>query len=675
MSRFRRKFSILAVFTLYINLALFGSAYSASLWYSGTGEDLLDGALLDGSETISVQPDTGDPDIRSVSFRIDRKQRQSDRKPPFEWSDALSSLGEGSHRVDAKVKFENGTSKKLRASIVISSVNPPPPPGELSFSLEHGFFEKPFDLSLTTELPGALIRYTTDGSAPSATKGTVYGKPIPIKTTTVVRAVAISNDKAATDVKTQSYIFPKDVVRQGKKHAGYPSSWGKAVKSGFVAGDYEMDPKVLAAHPNMANDLMEIPTMSIAMDPGHLFSSKSGAKGGIYYGANSLYWGRDSERPGSVELIHPDGSEGFQEGCGIKIAGAASREKRHTIKHSFTLKFREEYGDVKLRHALFPHSNADKFDTVRLRAGMNDAYSNNSLSSVAHASYLRDQWARDTQRDMGWTAADGIFVHLYINGLYWGLYNPSERPDASFMAQRIGGDKDHYDVISNARRNSHKPLDKSNPRISDGNIKAWNDLLDIPNWGKSQNYAKVKQLLDINQHIDYMIIEIYAANIDFSTPTRSADSRNWRAGRKSRNRDEKDVQFQFFIWDVENAMGANRDAKDYTDDISSTGGIFDIHRRLLGSAEYRKSFSERVKKHFFGNGALTPKAAAARFTKRLKELGSAVIPETARWGDQLGSPSYTYEKHWRKEIDYLLDNYFPNRTEEVLQQFKAQGLY
>jgi hypothetical protein len=122
-------------------------------------------------------------------------------------------------------------------------------------------------------------------------------------------------------------------------------------------------------------------------------------------------------------------------------------------------------------------------------------------------------------------------------------------------------------------------------------------------------------------------------------------------------------------------MGANRDANDYTDDISSTGGIFDIHRRLLDNAEYRKAFSERVQKHFFGNGALTPKVAAARFTKRLEELGSAVIPETARWGDQLGSPLYTYEKHWRAEIDYLLNKYFPNRTEEVLQQFRAQGLY
>ena len=40
---------------------------------------------------------------------------------------------------------------------------------------------------------------------------------------------------------------------------------------------------------------------------------------------------------------------------------------------------------------------------------------------------------------MGWPACHGTWVHLYINGLYWGVYNPTERPDASFMASYYGG--------------------------------------------------------------------------------------------------------------------------------------------------------------------------------------------------------------------------------------------
>ena len=39
-------------------------------------------------------------------------------------------------------------------------------------------------------------------------------------------------------------------------------------------------------------------------------------------------------------------------------------------------------------------------------------------------------------------------LHLYINGVYWGLYNPVERPDASFSETNFGGDKENWDAIN-----------------------------------------------------------------------------------------------------------------------------------------------------------------------------------------------------------------------------------
>lgn len=46
-----------------------------------------------------------------------------------------------------------------------------------------------------------------------------------------------------------------------------------------------------------------------------------------------------------------------------------------------------------------------------------------------------------------------MFVHLYVNGLYWGLYNPSERPSAPFVAAHLGGEPEDYDV----RNGEHIP--------------------------------------------------------------------------------------------------------------------------------------------------------------------------------------------------------------------------
>ena len=52
----------------------------------------------------------------------------------------------------------------------------------------------------------------------------------------------------------------------------------------------------------------------------------------------------------------------------------------------------------------------------------------------ANTQYIVDEFMRRTQLALGQPSAHGTFVHLYLNGLYWGLYNLTERPDSSFAA-------------------------------------------------------------------------------------------------------------------------------------------------------------------------------------------------------------------------------------------------
>ena len=58
------------------------------------------------------------------------------------------------------------------------------------FSVDRGFFSSAFPLSVATRTPGATIRYTLDGTKPTATTGNVYSGPITISKTTVLRAAA-----------------------------------------------------------------------------------------------------------------------------------------------------------------------------------------------------------------------------------------------------------------------------------------------------------------------------------------------------------------------------------------------------------------------------------------------------------------------------------------------------
>ena len=57
--------------------------------------------------------------------------------------------------------------------------------GDTTFSVGRGFYTNPFPVTIATNTPGATIRYTTNGSEPSATNGAVYSGPITVSGTTV----------------------------------------------------------------------------------------------------------------------------------------------------------------------------------------------------------------------------------------------------------------------------------------------------------------------------------------------------------------------------------------------------------------------------------------------------------------------------------------------------------
>ena len=193
------------------------------------------------------------------------------------------------------------------------------------FSHEHGLYDGPFTLTLSCDTPGAVIRYTTDGRPPVDTSRQVYTAPIVIPKTTCIRAAAFKPGCRPSRVETRTFIFTNDVQRQPSSPSGFPATWGS------TPADYEMDPEIVNSlvRQQLAQALQSLPTMSIVMDVEDLFGAK-----GIYtnWGSSGDAW----ERPGSVELIQPDGSEGFQVNCGIRIYGGVGRRE---AKKSFRLQF------------------------------------------------------------------------------------------------------------------------------------------------------------------------------------------------------------------------------------------------------------------------------------------------------------------------------------------------
>ena len=98
-------------------------------------------------------------------------------------------------------------------------------------------------------------------------------------------------------------------------------------------------------------------------------------------------------------------------------------------------------------------------------------------------------------------------MHLFINGLYWGLYNPVEYPRTVYGVSHFGGVEEDYDVI-NRRTTTTK--------ILDGTFDAWNAMQDLANSGLEtpEKYAAIQEHINVDNLIDYMLMHQYMGSRD-----------------------------------------------------------------------------------------------------------------------------------------------------------------
>ena len=561
---------------------------------------------------------------------------------------------------------------------------------DTKFSIDRGFYDSPIDVEISTATTGATIIYTLDGTAPevnangSIRNGVEYVAPLRIAGTTTLRALAFKQGLRSSNVDTQTYLFTSDIVQQTRQstiNAGFPASWGGR------GSDYGLDPDVIGPDDlfngvyaeSIADDLKSLPTLSLVLDIDDMFGSR-----GIYSNVGSR--GQAWERPVSAELIYPDGTEGFQIDAGVRVHGGASRNLSR--KNNLRLLFKEQYGDTKLDYPLFGEG-VERFDTVVLRAHFNDGWGWSGAGS--DPLFSRDEWHRQTQAAMGDTAARGTNVHLYINGVYWGIYNPSERPDASFAAQHLGGDKTEWDAMNHNG-------------VVDGRSSAWSTMRSLSRAvdrasGSTEKWAAYQRLqgndadgnddptredyLDIENYIDYLLLSFYSGNDDWP-------NRNWYAARR---RGEESEGFQFFAWDSEISMDlsgrTNLGENVIRDANNQAVGAAEAYGSLRDYEEFQLAFADRVHRHFFNGGVFyvdpdnpdwdpahpERNMPAARFVEVSDVVSRAIVPESARWGDQHRSRPYTRNAEWQSELDHLLNNFFPRRTAIVMGQLRANDLY
>ena len=492
-------------------------------------------------------------------------------------------------------------------------------------SVPHGFFSEPFEVQLTTATPDAELRYTLDGAEPGLRRGELYQAPLRIEWTTVLRVAAFAGGARSERVTTATYLFLDDVVRQ-------PG----------------MDDAVVDApeyRDEIGEALRKIPTLCISLDPDVV-------------NQDDALLVSEEEYLASFEFIYAadgeEGTRGFQIDCGVELHSDADP------KTSLRLSFRQEYGADKLRYPFFAaaplnaESAARTFDRLVLRGGKNKSWPNGSFRR--EVTYVEDQWVRDTQLAMSRIGARGTFSHLYVNGRYWGLYNPVERPDAWFAAAYLGGsDEDYFATNMNSRRGDHVRGDPT--RFDEFHALAIG-LAD------PERYAQMRGYLDVERYIDYVILFWFTGLGD-------GVNNNWYGGMRM----DPPGPFRFYSWDSEFVFvppqatpPGNEGAwvpPYFFDGSLDRHTIVKLWTALVENKDFQLLFADRVYQHCFDDGALTDANNRERLETLTDFIASAIIGESARWGE-----GRTRDEDWRRAVR-ILDGKMDGNVEAFIEALRG----
>ncbi len=394
------------------------------------------------------------------------------------------------------------------------------------FSTPPGIYQQSVVVEIDSAGEGTTLTYTLDGSEPTK-ESNVYTDPLSVRQTTPVRVRAFAPDHLPSDILTGTWLIREEI---------------------------------------------HLPVLSLVTDPQHLWNRRTG----IY--ENSTQHGRAWERPASVEFFKRDGTRMFGVDAGLRIHGGASRTR--SPKRSFRLYFRGEYGPRKLEAPLFPDTDVESFDRLVLRGGFNDTWTYDKAMQRETAIYVSDQVVRDLHNDMGFVAPHGIYAQLYLNGEYWGLYNPCDRIDTDFLASYYRFDD--WDIISD-------------DEVKEGDAGAWNDLLSLvrrSNLRDPEHYAEVESRVDINQMISYYVLNIWVQNYDWP-------HHNWYAARERLPHG----LWRFFLWDVEYSFGSGikgyqiRQNTFETARNSGKGSLGTLFDELLHNREFKAHFLSELERY------------------------------------------------------------------------------
>lgn len=536
-------------------------------------------------------------------------------------------------------------------------------------SVNSGFYNEGFTLTLSHPDPAVTIIYTLDGSDPTIEN--LNGQSYFYKNQYEEFPGQESGELIEQSYATLLYSTPIEIVDRStltNKIASISSTFHqipfyipaepifkgtvvrtKVFKEGMLSSETITHTYFIS--PEEANRY-SIPVVSISLDEGEFFNYDNGIYvagkdfddwraenpdgDAIWANANYKQKGDVTEKKANLSFFE-NGNEILNQDIGVRINGNFTRISPNK---SLRLYARSEFGNGSFNHAFFEDSSYSSFKRLILRNSGNDVSS----------TYFRDAFIQRTVKHMRFETQAYQPVIAFLNGEYWGILNMRERFDRHYFERVFGivdGDLDF--------------LEYNGSIIEEGDdihYAAMFNFIENNNLQEITNYNYLKTQMDTENFTDHFIANIYAQNIDW--PHNNIEF--WRKRTVQYEPEApygQDGRWRWLLKDTDFGFGGTGEAESYQHNTlafaTSTGGdevtnpewSTLILRKLLENTSFKNSFINRFADML--NTTYLPERVVG-IINEMKTGIEAEIPEHRfRWST-IGSL-----EEWQSNINVMID--------------------
>ena len=388
----------------------------------------------------------------------------------------------------------------------------------------------------------------------------------------------------------------------------------KIFKSGFI----ESKTKTHTYFLNESFETRDLPVFSISSNPGYFWDQDTG----IYVQDFKPKW----EYPINIELFEKDGSLAFNQMATIQIVGDLSWQLPQKML-SISLK-------KNINYPLISNFNRREYNSFNLRASGSDWSS----------TLFRDGLAQNLSfNDMDVDIQGFKPSIVFINGAYMGIHNIRQKLNDNYMSEKYHIESEYLDLIEN------------HGEVVEGDDISYQELFyhfENADFRNTYQYESISQLIDIDNFIDYLIIEIYVANSSWGH-----NIALWKS------KEFNNTKWRWFLTDLDRGFNTKNIDKDYIEFVSGDDNISGDNpyfatlflRKLFENQEFQQLFCSKLSDYLYIT--LHTKSVQDNIILFKEKIENEIAYHVDRWGNSSSSygdgiPSVS---DWESQINKMMD--------------------